>query len=703
MKLSIRTKIVGVALSAAILPVLVIVTLTVIQQQRAKVQLESQLIDAGKGNLSQIARDVYGMCEAANDLIQQQVNTSLAVARQTAEKSGGIRNTHEHVTWEATNQFSKAVTPVTLPKLYVGNQWLGQNRDSSKATPLVDLVGSLTGSTCTVFQRMDEEGNMLRVATNVMGANGARAVGTYIPAVEPGGTRNAVVQAALSGQTYRGRAFVVNAWYQAAYEPLKDAQGQVIGMLFTGVKQEAAASVRKAIQSVQVGKTGYVYVLAGKGDQKGHYLISYKGERDGENLWESKDEDGHPFIQELIQKATVLAPKDVDFHQYSWKNKSDNKAKPKVVALAYFAPWDWVIGAGTWEDDFLSSVKVAESAMNSILRWSVIGSIIILVLAGFAALMFGRHLTAGLQRSSTSIEDGIRTITSGVAQVSSSAQEVAQGSQEQAASIEETSSSLEELASMTRQNADNTKTVAHLMSEAKTLIDKAAKGTDTMDAAMKDIKSASDQTSKIIKTIDEIAFQTNLLALNAAVEAARAGEAGKGFAVVAEEVRNLAMRAAEAAKNTGSLIEENVNRVNGGVQIVDGLKTALGDVTTSSGKVANLVDEIAAASAEQSKGIEQINVAVTQMNSVTQRNSGNAEESASAAEEMSGQVESLIDLVDELTALVNGQDEQSAKREVASADRRQPARTAAARQAKADLLKPELVIPLDSADGPSKF
>ncbi|HEY3296868.1 MAG TPA: methyl-accepting chemotaxis protein [bacterium] len=323
-----------------------------------------------------------------------------------------------------------------------------------------------------------------------------------------------------------------------------------------------------------------------------------------------------------------------------------------------------------------------------------------------SALAFGIFLSLSISRSLNRITgaagEGASNIASAATQVSSSAQGVAQGSQEQAASIEETSSSLEELSSMTKQNADNTRTVAQLMSETKSLVDKAAKGTDTMDSAMKDIKSASDQTSKIIKTIDEIAFQTNLLALNAAVEAARAGEAGKGFAVVAEEVRNLAMRAAEAAKNTGSLIEENVNRVNGGVQIVDGLKTALGDVTTASGKVANLVEEIAAASAEQSKGIEQINGAVTQMNAVTQQNSGNAEESASAAEEMAGQAESLTDLVNELTALVNG----SGKRNDGMIRRgaaqtmvpKQSMRKAATKAQKRNEHKPERVIPLNSRE-----
>jgi methyl-accepting chemotaxis protein len=353
------------------------------------------------------------------------------------------------------------------------------------------------------------------------------------------------------------------------------------------------------------------------------------------------------------------------------------------------------------------AIKAADSRASTAKTMALtIGLAGILGALGFG-IFLSLNISKNLNRIANASAEGANQISSAAGQVAAASQGVAEGSQEQAASIEETSSSLEELASMTKQNADNTKTVAGLMGEAKTLVEKAARGTDTMDTAMKDIKTASDQTSKIIKTIDEIAFQTNLLALNAAVEAARAGEAGKGFAVVAEEVRNLAMRAAEAAKSTGELIEQNVARVAGGVQIVDGLKVALGDVTTSSAKVANLVNEIAAASDEQSKGIEQINVAVTQMNQVTQANSANAEESASAAEEMAGQAESLNQVVAQLTAIVNGSGNQHSM-----AYAPQPAQnlhhalvrpSVTAKTSRKSSTRPEKAIPLDSHEELTKF
>ncbi|HPL63988.1 MAG TPA: methyl-accepting chemotaxis protein [Syntrophales bacterium] len=202
-------------------------------------------------------------------------------------------------------------------------------------------------------------------------------------------------------------------------------------------------------------------------------------------------------------------------------------------------------------------------------------------------------------------------------------------SSQQAASLEETSASLDEIASMTRQNAANTNEANQLMISAKQAIKKANESMSELTRSMKDITGASEQTQKIVKSIDEIAFQTNLLALNAAVEAARAGEAGAGFAVVADEVRNLAMRATESARNSSNLIEDIVNKVRSGESLVNVTSTAFDQVTTSSDKVVELMSEIAAASQEQAQGLDQINSAMAGMNSTTQQNAGNAEKLAS--------------------------------------------------------------------------
>jgi methyl-accepting chemotaxis protein len=208
-------------------------------------------------------------------------------------------------------------------------------------------------------------------------------------------------------------------------------------------------------------------------------------------------------------------------------------------------------------------------------------------------------------------------------------QNLSEAASAQAASLEETSSSLEEMTSMTKQNAGNASEANNLMTAAQQVIGKANVSMDELTASMKEIAAGSEETQKIVKNIDEIAFQTNLLALNAAVEAARAGEAGSGFAVVAGEVRNLAMRAAEAAKNTSSLMEDIVKKIRKGEKLVEVTNEAFKEITGSSTKVVRLIGEIAGASQEQSHGISQINRVVADMNSITQQNAASAEELAS--------------------------------------------------------------------------
>jgi methyl-accepting chemotaxis protein len=277
---------------------------------------------------------------------------------------------------------------------------------------------------------------------------------------------------------------------------------------------------------------------------------------------------------------------------------------------------------------------------------------VILVAGLFLAFFISRSITRALHRIIAEMKEGAMQVASSSNQISAASQSLAEGASEQAASIEETSSSLEEMSSMTKQNAENAKQADTLMQQANRVVGQANESMSRLTISMEDISKASEETSKIIKTIDEIAFQTNLLALNAAVEAARAGEAGAGFAVVANEVRNLAMRAADAAKNTATLIEGTVKKVKDGADLVVKTNEAFKEVSKNAAKVGELVAEIAAASNEQSQGIEQVNKAVVEMDKVVQQNAANAEESASSSQEMHSQAEAIEQMISNLRSFV---------------------------------------------------
>ena len=304
--------------------------------------------------------------------------------------------------------------------------------------------------------------------------------------------------------------------------------------------------------------------------------------------------------------------------------------------------------------EFNKSLTRVQSTSKSNGTLTITSFVLVMLLIGFLVYMLVRHVVRPLKTAINGMTAGIDRVSAASAQVSSASHSLAEGTSEEAASLEETSSSLEEMASMTKLNADNAAQADNLVREANEVVSQANASMAELTTSMQAISTASEETSKIIKTIDEIAFQTNLLALNAAVEAARAGEAGAGFAVVADEVRNLAMRAAEAARDTAGLIEGTVKKVKNGEEIVARTDEAFSEVAKSAAKVGELVGEIAAASNEQAQGIEQVNKAVAEMDKVTQRAAATAEESASVSGDMNAQAQEMLTMVEGLSVLVGG-------------------------------------------------
>ncbi|MCL4692769.1 MAG: hypothetical protein KJ060_09700 [Candidatus Hydrogenedentes bacterium] len=333
-------------------------------------------------------------------------------------------------------------------------------------------------------------------------------------------------------------------------------------------------------------------------------------------------------------------------------------ARKKIVQASGYAHLEgamgypgmnWSVLVRAARDEVLAIAGVTAIKRNVMI--AVIVCLAAIVIIGtLAGRIFSRPLIATAQQ----LDAVSGELTSAAGQVAESGQQISDGASQQASSLEETSASLEEMASMTHHNSDNAEQAAHMAAEAEAAAVKGGEAMTRMSEAINQIQNSSGETAKIIKTIDEIAFQTNLLALNAAVEAARAGEAGKGFAVVAEEVRNLAQRSAEAARNTSALIEEAQRNSDHGVSVSKEVGEILSGIVENVQKVSQLIGEVAAGSKEQSQGIEQINIAVSQLDKITQSNAASSEESAAASEELSAQAAQMRDIVNGLTRYVNG-------------------------------------------------
>ncbi len=638
----------GLALAAIPLLILSAVVFTTSEKSIAITREES--LKLALSDLDHIAQGVYSMVQAQQEVLQQQVNGGLKIAHDLLAKLGGIHLDTEIAYWAAMNQVTGEKTQIQLPKILIGKDWPGQNFDLKQPSPLVDTIRQTLGGTCTVFQRMNEAGDMLRVVSNVETADGQRAIGTFISARNPDGAPNPVLQAVLSGKRFQGRAMILNIPYITAYEPLAQPDGKIIGMLYYGIKEQSASSLRQGILKTKIGDTGYVYVL----DSKGNYVISKDGKRDGESIWNAQDAKGNYVIQQILKTSTALKPGEIGQIRYAWQNPGESLPREKIVRLMYFAPWDWTIGVGSYEDEFLaasSKLSTIAKANNRLISYSFFGITAIAILSTLGLAISLSRILGGIANS---LRVGSAELTAASNQITTASHQLAEGASSQASGLAETTSALHQIAERSSHVSELTAGADSLMRQNIQNSGASLQAMVTMTKAMEQIEADGARMAIVIKTIDEIAFQTNLLALNAAVEAARAGESGRGFGVVADEVRSLAKRVALAARTTQELLDGNINKVRQATSGIKGVNQNFESIVESATIMGEKVDSITRASREVAAIIKDISTAVQGLDDVVQQNASGAEESASAATEMSSQLHSFDHLVNQLVTIVAG-------------------------------------------------
>lgn len=617
-KLSIFWKIVG---SVVPIGALSLITFGIIIFFNQKKEIISTTDERMASQLEDISSILTVMLEEK----QTKVNSSLNVAHELFYKQGEI--THKStLTVEAVNQITKEKKNVEIDDWKIDKQSIYKNYD------FVDKIQELTGETVTIFQKIPD--GYLRISTNVKKLDDTRAVGTFIPNDSP------VIQTIERGETFKGRAFVVNDWYLTAYEPII-VDNEIKGILYVGVKEKEYSNLKPIFSSKKYFESGYPFMVQDNG------VLTIHPSLEGENVSEKT------FFKQLAESEGSGKSR------YKWPETGDGKWKWQY--FTYFEPYKSYISVSVYEEDLFSHLSTLQTLIG---LSTIVAAIVVIVLVILITRPITRSIRDAISKAEEiasgnlnvnfdlyrydevgillqalnsmtiklrdivgNIIEGSNNLANASTQLSIGAQTLATGNSEQAAVSEEVSSSIEQIAAHIKQTTANAQETHEISGKTSNNIREGHESSHHSFIAMKKIADK-------IQIINDIAFQTNILALNASVEAARAGEHGVGFSVVASEVSKLAARSKEAALEINALSLEGVNiSKKTGKQLEENVPEI--ERTTT------LIKKIADASLEQSTGSEQISLSIQQLNTSIQSN-------ASTAEEISANAVSLQELSDDL-------------------------------------------------------
>ena len=591
--LSLRQQIAVLGTLTALLATITVAILVLINEQRTSKSVSDEVTAIMQDRLARNAEKMYSICSLAQEFVQLAVDTSLKFGDSELKQVGGVKPTGKTITWDAVNQFTRARTSITVPLWSIAGTPLTNDRSFDHTIPVIDEIAKQTSETVTVFQRMNAAGDMLRVASTVVATDGKRGIGTYIPAKLPDGSPDSVVQTVLSGQTFRGRAYVVNAWYITDYEPMRSAAGDIIGMFYVGMKQEGIAALRNALsgQSMSGGHTS-VGVYYGPHSENFSNMVAIEPTGVGASL-ESQ------WLKPVLAKAPSLVEGASD--EVRVPNKITNSEI--IVHYTYFKPWDWVIVVIGDSKDYESTAAMVRARFNELLLQSVLGGLAALAIGAVLAYFISKRITSPMadlsihltssatQVSSSAVnqQESVTTLMASSNQIASAAKEISATSQELLKAMVEIAEAAERTAGLAHEGRQGLKGMERSM---QTL----GSASDSISGRLATIRSKAARINSVVTAITKVADQTNLLSLNASIEAEKAGEAGAGFAVVAREIRRLADQSAVATLDIEQIVEEMQEAVASGVaemrQFSDAVQGGIGAAETIQGQFGEIIERV---------------------------------------------------------------------------------------------------------------